>query len=206
MLTRSLRALIVPITIAAASACASDSVTGPTADELGVEPVELSLDAMDRGDAVPRAEDRSVPMLQRLLHEAVAKVRAESGDVAARRLLAPLRTILSQARDARLAGNIVKARRLLHEANLVAARIVLRAFGPQVVDRLDAAVTTGLSALLQRIAEIEAAGGDATRLARAATAVEQLQERAASVAERDVHVRAILLLAHALDLLHRVGG
>ena len=201
----AVRGLLALTLLTTSFACSSDKATSPIVDDAAFEPVELSLDAMDRGDVLPAVDDRSVPTLQRLLHEAVAKVRAERGDAAARRLLEPLRALLRDAREAREAGDLATARRTLQEANLAASRIVVAVFGPRVAERLNAAVADGLSALRGRIAEVEAQGGDATRLTRAANAVASLREAAARLVASGAYPRAVLLLAHALDVL-RVAG
>ena len=197
----AVRGLLALFLLATSFACASDTATSPLVEESSFDPVELSLDAMDRGDALPSVDDRAVPTLQRLLHEAVAKVRAERGDAAARRLLEPLHALLREAREARAAGDLTAARRALHEANLTAARIIVSVFGPRVAERLNAAVTDGLSALRRRIGEIEAAGGDATRLTQAAKAVASLRDAAARLIAAGAYPRAVLLSAHALDVL-----
>jgi len=201
MPTIALRRLLVVTTTAFALACASDDVMAPTAEEAALEPIELSLDRIDRGEAAPADADRSVPTLQRLLHEAIVRVRAERGDAAARRLLEPLRDLLREAREAREAGDRETARRKLREANLVAARIVVRVFGTQVAPRLDSRVTEQLVVLHERIAETEAEGGDATRLRRAAEAVQSLQTTASRLMDAGAHPRAVVVLSHALDLL-----
>lgn len=201
MPTIALRRLLVVTTTAFALACASDDVMAPTAEEAALEPIELSLDRIDRGEAAPADADRSVPTLQRLLHEAIQRVRAERGDAAARRLLEPLRELLREAREAREAGDRETARRILREANLVAARIVVRVFGTQVAPRLDSRVTEQLVVLHERIAETEAEGGDATRLRRAAEAVQSLQMTASRLMDAGAHPRAVVVLSHALDLL-----
>jgi len=206
MTNPALRRLLLPTLIAAAFACGSNDVTTPTADEAAIEPIELSVEAMDRGDAAPAVNDRTIPTLQRLLHEAVARVRSDRGDLAARRLLEPLRTLLREAREAREAGDLATARRKLQEANLAAARIIVRVFGPQVAERLNAQVTTGLAALRERIAEVEAGGGDATRLTRAANTVQSLQRTAVRLIAEGAHPRAVLVLAHAVDLIRAVAA
>ena len=197
----AVRGLLALTLLTTSFACSSDTATSPMVEETSFEPTELSLDAMDRGDVVPAVDDRSIPTLQRLLHEAVAKVRAERGDAAARRLLEPLRALLREAREAREAGDLATARRALHEANLTAARIIVSVFGSRVAERLNGAVTEGLSALRRRIAEIEAGGGDATRLTQAAKAVASLRDAAARLVLVGAYPRAVLLSAHALDIL-----
>ena len=203
MMRLAVRGLLALTLLITSFACASDAATSPSplVEETSFDPVDLSLDAMDRGDALPAVDDRSVPTLQRILHEAVAKVRAERGDAAARRLLEPLHALLREARDARAAGDLTTARRALHEANLTAARIIVSVFGPRVAERLNAAVTDGLSALRGRIGEIEAGGGDATRLTQAAKAVASLRDAAARLVLAGAYPRAVLLSAHALDIL-----
>ena len=197
----AVRGLLALTLLTTSFACSSDTATSPLVEETSFEPVELSLDAMDRGDALPAVDDRSIPTLQRILHEAVAKVRAERGDAAARRLLEPVRALLREAREAREAGDLATARRTLQEANLTAARIIVSVFGNRVAERLNAAVTDGLAALRHRIGEIEAGGGDATRLTHAAKAVASLQDAAAHLVLVGAYPRAVVLLAHALDVL-----
>lgn len=202
----SLHRLLAVSLIAAMLACTSDEVLAPTAEEAALEPAELSLDRIDRGDRAPSAEDRSVPTLQRLLHEAVDKVRAEHGDAAARRMLEPLRTLLREAREARQAGDFEKARSKLREANLVAARIVVRVLGAEVVQRLEGVATEKLAELEARIAEVEADGGDATRLRRAANLVQSLLGAADRLDAAGAHARAVLVLVHALDVLRFIDA
>jgi hypothetical protein len=201
MMRLAVRGLLALALLITSFACASDTATSPLVEETSFDPAELSLDAMDRGDPLPSVDDRSVPTLQRVLHEAVAKVRAERGDAAARRLLEPLHSLLSEARAAREAGDVTAARRALHEANLTAARIIVSVFGPRVTERLNAAVTDGLAALRRRIGEIEAGGGDATRLTQAAKAVASLQDAASRLVLVGAYPRAVVLLSHALDVL-----
>jgi hypothetical protein len=201
MMRLSLRRLLPLTLLAAAVACSSDEPIGPAAVDDAPDPIELSLEALDRGEVPPGAEDHRVPTLQRLLHEAISRVRAEQGDAAARSLLEPVRTLLREAREAREAGDRAAARRKLQEANLAAARIVVHVFGPRVAERLNAAVATGLSALRARIAEIEAAGGDVTRLTRAASSVQSLHDAAARLIATGAYPRAVLLSSHALDIL-----
>lgn len=185
-----------------AIAC-GDGATAPT-DELAFDPVELSLDAMQRGDAAPRADDPRVPTLQRLLHQAVERVRAEQGDEAALRMLAPLRQLLAEAREARQRGDFVTARQKLHEANLLSARIIVRVFGPEVATRLASAVETGLAELETLIAAREAAGQDVTALRRAAQAIGLRHADMERAIAMHAYPRAVLIGAHTLDLLRRI--
>lgn len=202
MVLRSLSVIPMLALVLGAMAC-GDGATAP-AEELDFDPIELSLDAMQRGDAVPRADDARIPTLQRLLHQAVQRVREEQGDAAARRMLAPLHQLLVEAREARQRGDAVTARRKLHEANLYAARIIVRVLGPQVATRLAAAVESGLAELEAIIAAREEAGEDVTALRRAAQAVRMRHADMERAIAANAHPRAVLLGAHALDVLRRV--
>ena len=191
-----LRRSILPLLVLAAVAC-SDGSTAPSDLGEDFEPVELALDRIDRGETAPAVEDRQVPTLQRLLHEAVDRVRAERGAEAARRLIAPLRTILEAARDARQTGDIATARRLMREANLTAARIVIRVFGANVVTRVDAHLGTGIAAL-----ESKLAAGETDNPEQLQRVIERATERRTAIArliERGAYPAALVLAAETLD-------
>ncbi|HUF27688.1 MAG TPA: hypothetical protein VMM18_12000 [Gemmatimonadaceae bacterium] len=201
MATRS--TYVVPILALLGAMACGDGATAP-GEDLALDPVELSLDAMQRGEAAPRSEDAQIPTLQRLLHQAIERVRSEQGDQAARRLLAPIHQLLVEAREARLRGDLATARQKLHEANLHAARIIVHVFGPQVASRLAAAVESGLAELEAIIAAREEAGEDVTALRRAAHAIGVRHAEMERAIALRAYPRAVLLGAHALDFLRRI--
>ena len=189
---------LLPLMLLAAIAC-GDGATAPTDAEADFEPIELSLDRIDRGERAPAVNDG--PTLQRLLHEAVDRVRAEQGHETARQMILPLRALLLQARDARGAGDFTTARRLYREANLAAARIVLRVLGAGIAARLDERAADAVA----RYEEMLAAGevqGNATQLRHLLDRVEDRRAVVARLIDAGARPLALVRAAEILDLLH----
>ena len=197
----ALRRFAVPLALLALVAC-GESATSPDDGASEFDPVELSLDRIDRGDRAPTGE-RELATLQRLLHDAVDEVREERGPEAVRRMLAPLRSLLETARTARQAGDHRAARRAMREANLVAARIVIRVLGTGVLETLHGDAEAAIGVLKARLD-----AGQAQNPAQLALLINRLEDRLALATRLQAAgalPAALLHLAGVIDMA-RAGG
>jgi hypothetical protein len=168
------RLVVIALLLAVVSA-GCDTTPGDPLDARGDLAALLEESAAGPGQPAPFT-------LPGLLHSAVHKVHTEQGTSAARALVSELRRLQEEARIAVAAGDRDRAAAHLAAVHEEQLRIVLRVFGPGVVDRVIAGVSLEAARLGRAVDEAEAAGRDMHRARASLATIQALLDDAAAAA------------------------
>jgi len=171
----------------------------------GEEPLTATLPdlAPEPGTA---GTERYVPVLERILHRAVGFIELRQGADAAARVSGEAQRLREAVREARETGDEAGVQAALRALEGFQARVGLRVFGVGLVRHVHGDATTRLQALRVQLREAADAGRDVSRLVAGAREVNRLLEAARSAAGKGQPLAALVLAAHALDLVTRIGA
>lgn len=154
--------------------------------------------------AAANSETRSAPSLRHLVRRALAKVKHEQGEDAARALAANLVQLHQEARAAHEAGDRETVRAKRQAAHLESARIVTRVFGTTPAERATAALGAAVAKIDERIAAAEAEGRDVTRAKQLASRLATLHAEASEALTAGNPALALDRAARGLEVLQRL--
>jgi hypothetical protein len=195
----------LPVLALVLSACSENSAMAPEddLDLAGSEPMAAVLPDLAPEPGTVGTE-RYVPALERIFIRSARVVREKAGEEAAGKLVAEARALHEAVRAAREAKDGTALAEALRKLEGFEARVGLRTFGPTLVRHVHADAAKRLEALVVRIRAAADAGKDVSRAEAGARQVRRDLAAARDAAGNDRLVPALVLAAHALDLVTRI--
>jgi hypothetical protein len=189
------RAAAILLLAAGAVSCQQNPI-GPQPQ---ADPIEAALALTDR------QEQDYQPLLPRLFRQALTRIARTDGPDVAKSIADEIKRIHEAAATAQAAGDLELARRLREEVKLEMARVVVRVFGTQAVDRVLHFAHGRLGVLEARIRRLEAGGIEVPPgMVAAARSIRALLADARAEYAGGNSPQALVLGADAVNLLARV--
>ena len=193
------RTMLAALAAVMMAACSGDT-TAPDSAAADFELASFDVFGDGYGMAAGPRGLPGQPVVGRLLMQAIAKVRAEQGEDAARALLEPVHALRLEAHAARQAGDVELFREKIAAVHAAAAAIIVDILGAERAAEMIAFATARLADLDAVIATRREAGADVARLEQArARAGELLASAQASLDDGDV-LAAMVKAARATQM------